>query len=223
MTRLTARFIASVLTTALLLAPVSLAFDTPLSDQAVREAYFLGQRHDGTFVRLLEKYTKSLPPPKTGPYISSIAFYTPFIQSVHFSDRFVGNYSAQQAALDHRRQGAEIVQIFVEIQLTDSYGQFLPPPANSRSNSPAALIPRPQDFWRDFQSLIYDSDKELTPIGTHGHANYSCGDNGPCILTGATLEFDFPAGAFTSDSAAIDVVPPEGDPVSADFDLASFR
>ena len=223
MTRLTARFIASVLTTALLLAPVSLAFDTPLSDQAVREAYFLGQRHDGTFARLLEKYTRFLPPPKTGPYISSIAFHTPFIQLVHFSDRFVGNYSAQQAAIEHRKHGDEIVQIFVEIQLTASYGEFLAPPANSRSNLPSSLIPRPQDFWRDFQARIYDGDKELTPTGNHGHANYSCGDNGPCILTGATLEFDFPADAFTSDSAAIDVVPPEGAEVSIAFDLSSLR
>jgi hypothetical protein len=213
----------ALLVVAFLLPPTSFAFDTPLSDQAVREAYFLGQRHDGSFERLLGKYTKFLPPPKTGPYISSIAFFTPFVQLIHRSDQFIGNYSAQQAALDHRRQGKEIAQIFVEIQLTESYGQFIASPANSRSKSPSALIPRPQDFWRDFQSRIYDGDQELMRADTHGHANYSCGREGPCILTGATLEFDFPADAFTSDSATIEVHPPEGEPVSVDFDLSSLR
>lgn len=213
----------SILTAALLLSPASFAFDTPLSDQAVREAYFLGQRHDGSFERLLEKYTKFLPPPKSGSYISSIAFFTPFVQLVHRSDQIIGNYSAQQAALDHRNQGKEIVQIFVEIQLTESFGQFIAPPAKSRSKSPSALIPCPQDFWKDFQSRIYDGDQELTPADTHGHANYSCGRYGPCILTGATLEFDFPADAFTSDTATIQVDPPEGDPVSVDFDLTRLR
>src|SRR5713101_4573657 len=50
------RPIVSVLTAALLLTPSSFAFDSPLSDQAVREAYFLGQRHDASF---LSKYIKS--------------------------------------------------------------------------------------------------------------------------------------------------------------------
>ncbi len=46
MLRTSARPIATVLIAATLLTPSSFAFDTPLSDQAVREAYFLGQRHD---------------------------------------------------------------------------------------------------------------------------------------------------------------------------------
>jgi hypothetical protein len=213
----------SILTAALLLSPPSFAFDTPLSDQAVREAYFLGQRHDGSFERLLAKYTKSLPPPKSGPYISSISFFTPFVQIIYRSGQTIGNYSAQQAALDHRSQGKEIVQIFVEIQLTESYGQFIAPPPYSHSNSPSALIPRPHDYWRDFQSRIYDGDQELTPADNHGHANYSCGRYGPCILTSATLEFDFPADAFTLDTATIQVDPPEGEPVVVTFDLTRLR
>jgi hypothetical protein len=214
----------ALLLAALLLSLPSFAFDTPLSDQAVREAYFLGQRHDGSFERLLGKYTKFLPPPKTGPYISSIAFFTPFVQLIHRSDQFIGNYSAQQAALDHGSQGREIVQIFVEIQLTESYGQFIAAPANSSSHSSPGLIPRPHDFWRDFQVRILDGDQELAPADNHGHANYVCGRYGsPCFLTGATLEFDFHADAFTADTATIQVNPPEGNSISIDFDLTHLR
>src|SRR5260221_14713159 len=106
-------------------------FYTPLSDQAIREAYFLGQRHDGTYPSILGKYIKNLPPPKSGPYISSVTFLTPFIQLVEYSDGYIGNYSAQKALHDHRGQ-EEFVLIFVEIQLTDSYGRLIPPPPNIR-------------------------------------------------------------------------------------------
>jgi hypothetical protein len=222
MLRTPARSLASVLAVALLLTPSSFAFDTPLSDQAVREAYFLGQRHDGTFPSLLGKYIKFLAPPKSGPYISSVSFLTPFAQLVQLSDRHVGNYSAQQARLDHLGQ-EEFVEIIVEIQLTPSYGAFIASPTSPRSSSPLALIPRPHDFWRDFQVQIYEGDQPLLPSASHGHANYNCGHEGPCFLTGATLQFELPAGAFTSDSATIQVISPEGEPVSVEFNLASVR
>jgi len=213
----------SIFTAALLLSPSSFAFDTPLSDQAVREAYFLGQRHDGSLASFLGKYIKQLPPPQTGPYISSVAFFTPFAQLVQVSDRYIGNYSAQQAALAHRGQ-TEFVRIVVEIQLTPTYGAYLAPEPNSRSSSPPALIPRPQDFWRDFQVGFSDGDQTVTASDFHGKANYNCGRYGyPCYLAGATLEFDFPADAFASGSATIQITPPEGDSVSVDFDLTHLR
>jgi len=197
-------------------------FDTPLSDEGVRETYFLGQRHDGTFPSILGKYIKNLPPPKSGPYISSVTFLTPFIQLVAYSDGYIGNYSAQKALLDHRGQ-EEFVLIFIEIQLTDSYGRLIAPPPNWRSRSPEALVPRPSDFWRDFQVQVYNGDQPLTPYDFHGHGTFGCARRGPCILTGATLEFDFRAESFTSDSATVHIIPPEGDPVSVDFDLTRLR
>jgi hypothetical protein len=202
--------------------PYSFAFDTPLSDQAVREAYFLGQRHDGTYPNILGAYIKHLSSPKSGPYISSVTFLTPFIQLVEYSDSFIGNYSAQQALLDHRGH-EEFVEIFVDIQLTDSYGPLIVPPATTRSRSSARLISRPYDFWRDFKVQIYGGTRLLSPSEVHGHSNYNCGDNNDCSLTGATIEFDFPADAFDYDTATIQTSPPEGDPVSVGFDLLSLR
>jgi hypothetical protein len=43
------------------------------------------------------------------------------------------------------------------------------------------------------------------------------------MLTGATIQFEFLAESFASDSATIQVTPPEGDPVSLDFNLVSLR
>lgn len=222
MLRSSLRSVASVFAAALLLAPSSFAFDSPLSEQAVREAYFLGQRHDESLATFLRKYIKQLPPPKTGPHISSVAFFTPFVQLALISDHHIGDYSAQQAALDHRDQG-EFVHILIEIQLTPTYGPLLVPQTDSRSSSPVTPAPRPQDFWQDFKVEITGDNQLLTPSNTHGTANQICGRHGNCSLVGATLEFEFPAEVFTSGSVTIQVLPPEGDPVTVEFDLIHLR
>ncbi len=72
MLRTSARPIAAVVIAVMLLSPSSFAFTTPLSDQAVREAYFLGQRGDETMATFLNKYTKFLEAPKTGPALPSL-------------------------------------------------------------------------------------------------------------------------------------------------------
>jgi hypothetical protein len=207
---------------AMLVTPSSFAFDTPLSDQAVREAYFLGQRRDETMATLLNKYTKLLQAPKTGPYISSVTFFTPFALLVQQSSQHTSGYSAQQAALDHRDQG-EFVRIIVQIQLTASYAAFIIRPTGSRSGSPTGFVPRPYDFWKDFDVQVSSDDKKLRPFSSSGQPNVLCSDEGGCELTGATLQFDFYAEDFASGSAIIDVDPPEGDPVSVDFDLDHLR
>lgn len=212
----------AILAVATLLVPPSLAFETPLSDQAVREAYFLGRRHDGTYPRLLGKYTKFLPPPKSGPYISSVAFYTPFLEIVQYNDQRVANYSAQQAEHDHRNQ-KEFVKVLVLIQLTNSYPATMIDRAGRRVGSSPLLIPRHHDFWKDFEVQVFDREQLLAPSASHSHSDSSCGRGGSCVLTGATIELEFPASAFISDSATIEVTPPEGDPVSVNFDLTSLR
>jgi hypothetical protein len=213
--------IVSVLASVFLLTPSSFAFDTPLSDQAVREAYFLGQRGDETMATFLNKYTKLLKAPKTGPDIASVTVLTPFALLVQQSSQHTSGYSAQQAALDHRDQG-EFVRIIVQIQLTDSYGPFIVRPTGSRSGSPKGFVPRPYDFWKDFDVQVFSKDQKLEPFSSSGQPLLLC-DEGGCTLTGATLQFDFSAEDFPSGSANIDVNPPEGDPLSVDFDLDHLR
>jgi hypothetical protein len=214
----------AALTAAFLISQPVLAFQTPLSDESIREAYFLGQRHDGSFEKLLEKHSRYRPPPKTGPYISSIAFLTPFVNAALRSGTHVGNYSAQQAALDHRVERKETVRIIVEIQLTETYGQFVNAGlSNSRSGDASGLILRSGDFWTDFHLQGYDGDKAVASSATRGHGNYLCGDYGGCVLTGATVELEFPADAFSSDSATVRVDPPKGETAQVNFDLSALR
>lgn len=214
--------LACFLVSALLLPAPSFSMDTPLSEEAVRDAYFLGQHHDQTLSLFLAKYMKVLPMPKSGPDIASISFLTPFALFAQESSQRTMNYSAQQAEQDHRNQ-EEIVRIVIQIQLTETYGALIPTPTGSRSGSPIGFAKRPGDFWKDFEVQVVDKDRVLVPLSSSGDSVYSCDSYGGCILSGATLQFEFSAKAFKSDSPAIQVTPPEGDPVSVDFDLSRLR
>jgi hypothetical protein len=216
------RFLSRLLTVVLVFPFPSAAFDTPLSDTAVREAYFMGQRHDETLARFFDKYTKHLPPPKTGPYVSSIAFFTPFALAVELSSQQASGYSAQQAQIDHRNR-EESVRIVIQIEFTDSYGALIARPTSSRSGAPIGYALRPYTFWKDFDVQVFDQDSALKPFSSSAKPNYLCSADGGCTLTGATLSFEFLAEAFTTGTAIVQVIPPEGDHVTLEFDLSFFR
>jgi len=215
------RFGTSLAVSAVLLCQPLFAFQTPLSDTAVREAYFLGQRHDQSVSDFFAKYATSLPSPASGPYIASIRFLTPYAQVVSLSSNHVGGYSAQQAERDHNAD-AETVSVSVDIYFTDTYGPFLAAPANSRSGSPNGVVPRPSDFWRDFDVSVSADSRTLSPMDSSGQPIYTCSEYS-CSLNGATITLTFRASKFPSDSVTVNVLPPEGDEVNVDFDLNSFR
>jgi len=215
------RLCSPALASLLILAPSYSAFDTPLSDTAVREAYFLGQRRDDSLGKLLDKYVLHLQPPKTGPYIESVSFFTPYILTALNSSQQVSIYSAQQAQLDHLRT-PEVVRVTVQIFLTESFAAYSAAATGSDSHSPKGVFVRPSDFWREFRLRTFQKDQMVIPTDSHGEPTFRCEDSG-CILSGATLTFEYPAAAFTETSATIQIDPPEGDPVVVDFDLTSFR
>ncbi|HTT32815.1 MAG TPA: hypothetical protein VMH48_04365 [Methylomirabilota bacterium] len=216
-----ARSLFAVLTGTFLLPMPSFAFETPLSDQAVREAYFLGQRRDESMANFLNRYTQFPPTPDSGPWIYSVTFLTPFALVVKQSSQRP-NYSAQQAEKDH--DGAnEIVSIAIQILLTPSYASVIPKRTGSRSDSPIGLQPRSPDFWKDFTYSVFDGDKELKPETFTGEPVYTCADQGGCDLTGANIYLQFPAKLFTSGAATVEVDPKVADPTSIDFDLDNLR
>src|SRR6266849_1596240 len=216
------RLFACVFALFLILPNSSNAFDTHLSDTAIRNAYFLGQHHDESVIQFLDKYTRYLPQPKTGPYIQSVAFLTPYALAVQQSAGYASGYSAQQAQLDHAKQ-PEIVRVIVQIILTDSYGPYLVTPAKPRTTATQGIALRSPDFWRDFRFRLYNNDNFLIPSTASGQPTYSCSDDSGCILSGATLTYEYPADSFSGDSASIQIDPPEADPILLDFDLAALK
>ena len=199
----------------------STAFDTPLSDTAVRQAYFMGQRHDQSLAEFLATYAKHLAQPKTGPYISSVTFLTPYALLAQLSSQHAYGYSAQQAEIEHRGM-VETVKILVQIQLTETYGAIMPNPDGRTSGTPWDYVSRPPDFWRDFQITVISDKKTVSPFDYTGEPDYVC-DDGGCTLVGATVRLEFLADSLASDSATIQIDPPEGDQVVVDFDLSTLR
>ena len=214
--------ITAVALTILLLPSPARSFNFPLSDEAIREAYFLGQRRDESMAQFLARYKKTLSVPDSGPQIASVEFLTPFANLILISSQRI-NYSAQQAAIDHRAQG-DHVAITIQVRLTKFYGAFVAAPTGPRSGSAIGYTLRSADFWKDIDVQVVMDDKLLEPTNFTGEPNYVCGDEGGgCVLTGSTLRLEFPAKLFTSDSATVQIAPPEGPDVSVSFDLTALR
>jgi len=197
------------------------AFQTPLSEEAVREAYFLGQRHDETVTSALEKYSQYFPLPDHGPQIASVTYLTPFAQAILASSNHVGNYSAQQAQIAHRGL-RETVEIEVAIRFTDSYPAIIPSGLPTSRGSQPRLVPRSYDFWRDFAVTVFDGDLAMEPSSQEGRPDYDC-TKSSCFLIGATVLLDFAADAFASQDVTVQVEPPEGEQFVTGLDLSRLR
>jgi len=140
----------SLLAAALLLTSSAPAFETSLSDESIREAYFIGQRNDETTASLFNHYVRLLPRPEKGAYIAEVEVYTPYVQLVEASRRRSMGYSAQQAALDYRHSHHKLY-VRVRIDFTPTYGALeLYRSSKSGREQSATDQPLP-DFYRDFR------------------------------------------------------------------------
>lgn len=140
---------SAILATVFLLPAPSLAFDTPLSPEAVRDAYFLGQRNDETTASFFTPYFRTLPVPDSGPYIAEVEIYTPYLQVLEASRRRSMGYSAQQAELDYRHHHDKLF-VRVRIDFTDSYGNLELYRSAKGDAQQSGEAPLP-DFYRDFR------------------------------------------------------------------------
>jgi hypothetical protein len=211
----------ALLLSILFICPAVFAFSLPLSDEAVREAYFLGKRRDESTARFLDKYKQHLVAPENGPYIASVELLTPFALEVLASSEQTMGYSAQQAEAEHRGK-QERMAMNIEVLLTDSYGALITRPTGSRSGSPVGYALRSPEFWRDIEVEVMVRDKIVKASHVRGEPSYLCSE-GACQLTGATIRLEFSAEALDSDSATVHVVPPEGPDVWVDFDFRAVR
>ena len=211
-----------IFTVALLLSPSSFAFDTPLSDQAVREAYFLGQRRDEKTALFLEKYRRHLAIPESGPWVSTVEMFTPYAEAVELSRQRSIGYSAQDAAQDYRKKAA-CVRVTITIEFTSTYGELIQEKTSQRSGSPNAFSVRPSTFWKDFSYRLFDGDDVVEPLEMHGSATFRTVDDST-MMTGAQIVLLYDAEKISSSADATVVVDIPGHPqVVAPFDLATLR
>jgi len=227
----------ALLTGALLLVPPSFAIDTPLSDQAVREAYFLGQRNDESTRAFFAPYVRTFERPKNGPFVSEVEMYIPFSQLVELASHR-NNYSAQQASEDYHRGGTDSVFVRVRIQFTATYG---PPPyltSSPPSNDRSVDAPQRANFSRDFRIGLSQKNQWLEPVDDHheltntlptGHFPFDPDGMGSWIYAsdnipnGWLVWLQFDARDLADENAQVEIFGPNDLHLVAPFDLARLR
>ncbi|HLK03173.1 MAG TPA: hypothetical protein VKT53_01940 [Candidatus Acidoferrum sp.] len=197
--------VATIVAVLLAAAPLS-AYQYPLSETSSRSAYFLGQRHDETTGEFLARYSKHLPPPRTGLYVSDISFLTPYAQLVQYSSH-QGIYSAQQAELDGPKN-LSTVEIVVYIYF---------------SNPNISSTQLTGNSWRDYAVRVFDGKELREPVSVSGQSVSRCLNRGGCIRVGTEIFLSLPAEVFASDTATIEVTTPDDQLISVDFNLNSLR
>ena len=213
--RLLLGFFITLLLAVCISLPTS-AFDSPLSDQAVREAYFLGQRHDEKISFFFETYRRYLPAPKSGPHVFMAELLTPFAETVDVSRKHGAGYSAQQAQMDHRTRG-DSMRVGVHVGYTPTYGPGFP---YSPNNAPGRT-----GTWKDFQVRLSQKENTIEPrsVSYEGTRIGTGGKGGGSRPTGFIIWLTYDAAQLTSSDASIEVNTPDGQHVTATFDLSRLR
>jgi hypothetical protein len=210
------RFALALFLATLLAVLPALAYRYPLSSDDIRNAYFLGRASEQKHAEFFADYTVQPPVPKTGPYIESIRLETPYAVVVEHSAT-TANYSAPDAEEEFLNKPA-IFRLYVQIQLTDTYGWQVPSP-------PGTVRLRPDDFWRDFTIRLTQEGKEpIETLSVYGEPIYATGEGfvgGGLIGANVWLEYD--AKKIEDEPAKVSVLTPDGQTIEAEFDLAKLK
>jgi hypothetical protein len=196
------------------------AYEMPLEPHSIREAYFLGQRNDEKMAKVLELYTRHLPLPEKGPYISEIKLLTPYAQVVDVSRQRTVGYSAQQAEQDYRERGDTIV-VFVRIEFTATYSYLQAVASANRVAAEEGITLQTQDFWKDFRLGLSQHNSWVEPFYQQGEPFYTREYGGG--LAGAVVWLEYNAHDVASAEASVEVFAPGGEHRVAKFDLEKLK
>ena len=210
---------------------INSAYEVPLAPNAVRDAYFLGQRNDDATSQFFEPYRKQFPMPQSGPYVSQVELLTPYAQVVKLSQQKTAGYSAQDAASDYQNRGDAIV-IYIRIEFTRTYDY--PQAAGSAKHAGQRQGQRltAEDFWRDFDFRLSapvsnGNNTEIVPTvikirEADAIPTYVAGQ--PLdTLAGSLVRLVYDTRDVPSALVSFEVVPPGGTNVTSSFDLTTLR
>ena len=219
-----ARFMISLLSAALLVWPFSDVVRATLSDEAIREAYFLGQRNDEKTARFLETYRRHLGMPQSGLYVSEIELFTPYAETVDLSRQRTFGYSAQQATQEYRDRG-DVFRLRVRVFFTDTYSQRSYAQAatqkDGRGKKPGQYARARSRGWQGFQVQLWQKDKMIEPLEIPGipvFRGYTVGE----AFYGFDVVLHYDGDEIEADNAQVVVLTPDGQRVVAEFDLAKL-
>lgn len=193
----------NVVVTVIVAALAAAAYDYPLSSEAVREAYFLGQRRHDSTAKLLAQYVKRLPATNAAWQVAEMEVRTPYQQVVLRSRQSLPGYSAQQAWEEYRKRQPQII---VRVYLATSITQ---------------VIAR-EDAWREFTFRVVQ-EKEVRPAAVTGWPVYFFPEHGLPRIVGAEVYLELDAAQVSSGPLRVEAKFAEGQVSSAEFDLSKLR
>ena len=211
---------------AALVAIQGAAYEHPLGSHAIREAYFLGSSGD-QYAEVLAVYTRNLPLSKTGPHVAQMEVRTPYAQVIVMSHEHSVGYSAQQAAQDYKKS-PDTVQVRIQILATATFAFATPAPPGPDLPIKGRVYPLSacegqlrmhsvEQCFRDFR-FSFSQAKEIKPKSSYGLSIYS-----DTVLIGGDVWFVFSTNDIASAPLQVTVSTPDGQTVSAEFDLAALR
>ena len=176
------------------------AFNYPLQDERVREAYFLGRNTDGgKLIGFYKQYMRYFAFPSRGPYYSyveSVEFRTPYEQVVLRSQKNLNQYSSLEAKKDYQAH-SNLVIVRVMISYKMNYVGPIPP---ASSFSVHVLQGNPIE------------PRKLTTESI-------CSVSMECGVTRLAILLWFDAEQFASGTAKIKITTPDGQTLRTEFDL----
>lgn len=201
-----------------LIAATAAAYDHPLGSHAIRKAYFIGASN---YPQGLAGYIKALPAPKTGPHVAQIEVRTPYAQVIVMSHEHSVGYSPMQAAEDYKKN-PDTVQVRIQILATATFAFGSPAAGPQSACQGAQRMNSVEQCFQDFR-FQFSRGKEIKPKSSYGVPIHFYTGHGISGLIGGDVWFVFSTSDIASAPFRVTVFTPDGQEVSAEFDLAALR
>jgi len=203
-----------ILALAIVALQPALAYDYPLSPEAIREAYFLATGDSAKMAEVFKKYTQNPPAPKTGEHVSMIQFETPYLVVAEKIAQIGANFHAPDA--EQKFLGKpQSCRVNVEVDYT-VWRELEPLIVNGAFRFPTGGI------GSDLSILLEQKKKAIPPQQVSHWGLFSDDIGGP--VTGIFAQLDYDAEKIDPDTpVTVKVFTPDGQQVEAEFDLATLR
>jgi hypothetical protein len=191
--------IAGAVLLSLTLALPAPAYDSYLSEQAIREAYFLGSREGGLPPPFLAQYSHWVRELHQGTCTTEIRLETPFLQVAEYLSK-VPNYSSQDAV-----KGFYGRPMMLRIFLNICYLLEAPSPNSVKIK-------------------IIQNKKEIIPVSdTRLFYAEPLNEVSDLPANGERAEMEFDAQGIASSSLTVQIDTPDGQHATTDIDLQGVR
>jgi hypothetical protein len=174
------------------------AYDAPLTESSIREAYFLGIRAGGLNADYFARYAHWIPELKQWTCTSQLRFETPFLHVAEYASS-APNYTAQDAVKAFFDKPL-LFKMYLDICYTE--------------NAPASAI----------KIRILQNKKEVVPSVSESSPFYPVvSDTATLPANGERIYLEFKPEQIDSSTITVLIDTPNGQHVSTDFDLQSIR